>query len=85
MMSHNEEKPNASKNNGITERKDLEDLRELTECEATDKWVSQTIGGASRPHMLGSRGHLLRYDFYRLSNLEKYVFALQNVRGMAEV
>ena len=76
MRSHNKEKPNTSKNYGILEMKDLEDSRELIEHEAADKWDNWSIGGMSWPHMSGSWGHLLRYDFYRLSNTEKYIFAL---------
>jgi hypothetical protein len=45
--SHNEEKPNASKNYGIAERKDLEDMKELTTHEKTDRWASRHRGGAS--------------------------------------
>ena len=85
MGSHNEEKLNASKNYGIAERKDLEDSRELTGREAADKWAGQPIGGVNPPHMSGSQGHLLCYDFYHLSNPEKYIFALRNVRRMAVV
>ena len=85
MGSHNEEKPNASKNCGIADRKNLEDTRKSTEREADDKWTEWPLGGDGRPHMLGSQGHLRRYDFYLLSNSEKYIFALRNIRGMAKV
>ena len=54
MRSRNEEKPNASKNYGITERKDLENLRELIGHEAADKWAGWPVGGAGRPHMSSS-------------------------------
>jgi len=48
--------------------KDLEDSRELTGHEAANKWPGQ-------PRMSRSQGHLLRYDFYRLSNPKKYIFS----------
>ena len=54
MGSHNEEKPNASENYGISTRKDLEDSRESIGREADDKWVGRPIGGASWPHMSSS-------------------------------
>ena len=76
---------NASKNCGIAERKDLEDSRELIGCEAADKWACRPIGGVNLPHMSRSRGHLLRYDFYRLSNPKRHIFVLQNIRGLIVV
>ena len=76
MRSHNEEKMNASKKCGIFTRKDQGDRRELIEREAANKWSGQPIGGVSWPHMSGFQGHHLRYDFYRLSNPKKYIFAL---------
>ena len=85
MRSRNKEKLNTTKNYGILTRKDLEDSRELTGREVTDKWASRSIGGAGPSHMLGSWGQLLHYDFYHLSNPEKYIFALRNVRRMAVV
>ena len=60
------------------ERKDLENSRELTGHEAANKWPGQ-------PRMSRSQGHLLLYDFYRISNPTKYIFVLQNVRRMAVV
>jgi hypothetical protein len=41
---------------GIMKGKDLEDTRELTGREGTDKWASRPVGGAGRPHMSSSRG-----------------------------
>ena len=67
------------------ERKDIEDMRKSTEREADDKWPGWPLGVASWPHMSGSQGHLLRYEFYRLSNPKKYIFTLRNIRGMAVV
>jgi len=55
MGSRNEEKPNASKNYGIAERKDLEDTRELTGRDVDDKWAGQPLGGVEWPHMSSSR------------------------------
>ena len=85
MGSRNEEKPNALKNYGIAERNDLEDTRKLSGHEATGKWARRPLGGANQPHKSGSQGHLLHYDFYRLSNPKKSIFVLQNVKRRAEM
>ena len=47
---------NASKNYGIVEGKDLEDMRELTGHKGTDRWASRLVGGAGQPHMSSSHG-----------------------------
>ena len=63
MRSCNEEKQNASKNYGITKRKDLEDMRELTGGKRRSQWVRRPLGGASGPHMSGTRGDFSSGDF----------------------
>ena len=85
MGSRNEEKPNALKNHGILTRKDLKGTRELTEHEMDDKWVGRPLGGVGRPHTSSSRAGFSRGGFLSLSNPEKYIFVLRNIRRMAEV
>ena len=47
---------NALKNYGIVEGKDLEDTREVTGHERTDRWADQPVGGAGWPHTSSSHG-----------------------------
>jgi hypothetical protein len=70
--SHNEEKPNESKNYGITKRH-LENTRELTGREVADKWDCQNVGGAIWPHTSSSCVGFSHGGFLSLSNLEKYI------------
>ena len=61
--------------------KDLEETREMTEHEGTDRWAGWPLGGACRPHMSSFEGGFLTVD----SNPEKYIYALQNIKRMAVV
>ena len=74
MGSHNEEKPNTSKNYRIAERKDLEDTRELTGCEADDKWARWPLGGVGWPHTSSSHAGFSCDGFLSLSNPKNYIF-----------
>ena len=76
---------NAAINYGIGEGKVLEYTRELIGHEANDRWADQPIGGADRPHTSSSCAGFSRGGFLSLSNPEKYIFVLQNVKRMAEV
>ena len=73
------------KNCGIAERRDPEDTRELTGREADDRWASRSVGRAGQPHTSLSCTGFSHSDFLSLSNPEKYIYALCNVKRMAEV
>jgi hypothetical protein len=59
-------------------RKDLEDTRESTGHEVDDKWAGQ-------PYTSSSCMGFSHNGFLSLSNPEKYIFTLRNVKRVAEV
>jgi hypothetical protein len=61
--SRNDDKPNASKTCGIAERKDLEDTRESSGHEKTDRWPERPHGGARQTHTSPSRGDFSHGSF----------------------